>query len=280
MLFDLHSHTNASDGLLSSEELVERAAQKGVDVLAITDHDSVAGLHLAQVAIAQKNLPLRLINGIEISCIWENIEIHIVGLNIDPNAFALQNLIEQQAIRRYERAKNIAHRLAKLQIVDAFEGVQALAVNSSITRAHFARWMVNQGLVKNQQNAFKQYLSKGKRAYVPPNWCSMQEAIDIIHQAKGKAVLAHPNHYELTTKWLKRLLQVFAQANGDAMEVACSQQSIQARCLLANYANQYQLLSSQGSDFHYPSPWIELGRNLYLVKGCTGVWSSWERAME
>ena len=104
----------------------------------------------------------------------------------------------------------------------------------------------------------------------------MDEAVSVIHQAGGKAVLAHPSHYQLTAKWLKRLLQAFVEANGDAMEVAHPQQTVQERRLLADYAAQYQLLGSQGSDFHYSSPWMELGRNLYLPAGCVGIWTTWQ----
>ncbi|STQ74987.1 RNase RNM [Grimontia hollisae] len=275
MLFDLHSHTTASDGRFTPEQLVKRAVDFRVNVLAITDHDTVAGLDEAKAAVARDKLPLHLIDGIEISTVWQNKDIHIVGLNIDPQSPVLQALIAEQAGRRKARAEMIAERLEKQRIPGALEGAQALAGEVPLTRAHFARWMVEQGHVKNMQSVFKKYLTRGNPGYVPPNWCSIEEAVDVIHKAGGQAVLAHPARYKLTAKWLKRLLQAFKEAGGEAMEVAQPQQSPDERRLLGDYAIQYGLAGSQGSDFHYPSPWLELGRNLYLPKGCKEIWESW-----
>jgi predicted metal-dependent phosphoesterase TrpH len=101
----------------------------------------------------------------------------------------------------------------------------------------------------------------------------MDEAVEAIHQAGGVAVLAHPARYQLTAKWLKRLIAAFVEAKGDGMEVAQPQQSQQERRNLADYAIQYKLLASQGSDFHYPSPWMELGRNLWLPAGVEPIWN-------
>ncbi|MFD2180500.1 RNase RNM [Veronia pacifica] len=275
MLFDLHCHTTASDGHLSPEELVERAAKFNVDILAITDHDTLAGLDDARSAIEASKHPITLINGIEISTAWSNFDIHVVGLNVNPDAPELTELVSAQAARRDERSKQIAERLEKNRMPGALEGARALAGDVPLTRAHFARWMVEQGHVKNMQTVFKKYMTRGNPGYVPPNWCTIEEAIDTIHKAGGQAVLAHPGRYKLTAKWLKRLLQAFTEAGGDAMEVAQPQQSPNERRLLADYAIHYGLLASQGSDFHYPSPWSELGRNLYLPKGCQPVWENW-----
>ncbi|WP_315903235.1 RNase RNM [Photobacterium sp. TY1-4] len=276
MLFDLHSHTTASDGRLSPEDLVKRAVTHRVNVLAITDHDTVAGLAPAQQAIDAENLPLTLIKGIEISTLWRNFDIHIVGLNIDPEHPALVSLIAEQAVRREARAALIAERLAKHRMPGALEGAKALAGDATLTRAHFAQWLVAQGYAKNMQAVFKKFLTRNNPGYVPPNWCSIAEAVAAIHAAGGQAVLAHPGRYQFNGKWLKRLLTSFVEANGDAMEVAQPQQAPQERRLLGDYAIEYNLLASQGSDFHYPSPWTELGRNLWLPKGVTEVWQDWQ----
>lgn len=275
MLFDLHSHTTASDGHFTPEMLVKRAVEYRVDVLAITDHDTVAGLAAAKLAIEQETLPLHLINGIEISSVWENKDIHIVGLNIDPNSLALTTLIQAQGEKRYQRAALMATRLEKQGMLGALAGAKILAGDAPLTRSHFARWMVEQGHVKNLQTVFKKYLTRGNPGYVPPNWCTIQEAVNTIHLAGGQAVLAHPGRYQLTAKWLKRLLKDFVDAGGDGMEVAQPQQAPNERRLLADYAIQYGLAGSQGSDFHYPSAWSELGRNLYLPKNCLEIWASW-----
>ncbi|MGF1686450.1 PHP domain-containing protein [Photobacterium japonica] len=275
MLFDLHTHTTASDGRLTPEELVARAVERRVDVLAITDHDTVAGLTAAEAAIAAQNLPITLIKGIEISTLWHNFDIHIVGLQIDPEHPALVTLIEAQATRRAARAELMGERLEKNRMPGALAGAKAIANGATLTRAHFAQWIVEQGYAKNMQAVFKQYLTRNNPGYVPPDWCAIAEAVDVIHQAGGQAVLAHPGRYNMTAKWIKRLLAAFKEADGDAMEVALPQQAPVERRVLGDYAIDFQLLASQGSDFHYPSPWTELGRNLWLPKGVTEVWHEW-----
>jgi len=274
-LYDLHSHTTASDGHLSPQALVARAVEMRVNVLAITDHDSTEGLERAAQAIAEHALPLQLINGVEISTLWENLEIHIVGLRIEPQHPAMQALLAAQASRRIERAQEMGNRLAKARIDGAWEGALRLADGGAVTRAHFARYLVEVGVADNIAQVFKKYLAKGKTGYVPPQWCTIKEAIDAIHQSGGQAVVAHPGRYDLSTKWLKRLLAFFAEQGGDAMEVAQCQQAPQERTQLASLARDYHLLASQGSDFHQPCSWIELGRKLWLPGGVEPVWQSW-----
>ncbi|CRZ89727.1 s-adenosylmethionine tRNA ribosyltransferase [Vibrio cholerae] len=255
--------------------MIDRAVSFEIDVLAITDHDTVAALADARAYIAQQQYPLQLVNGIEISTVWQNKDIHIVGLNIDPNSEALGQLIARQQQRRVERAELIAHRLQKATREGVLEEVQHIADGAPITRAHFAKWLVDNGYATNMQQVFKKYLTRDNPGYVPPNWCSMSEAVSAIHAAGGQAVLAHPGRYDLTAKWLKRLMTAFVEAGGDAMEVAQPQQSPQEKRTLGDYAMEYQLLASQGSDFHYPSPWMELGRNLWLPAGVEPVWKDW-----
>ncbi|CAM3705583.1 RNase RNM [Vibrio aquimaris] len=272
MKIDLHSHTTASDGRLSVSELIDRAIDFDINVLAITDHDTVDGLKHAHHYVDTNQLPITIINGIEISTVWQNKDIHIVGLDIDPESKQLSELIDKQKQHRQVRAELIAERLAKATNDKVYEEVKAIAGEASITRAHFAKWLVDNGYAKTMQQVFKKYLTRNNPGYVPPNWCSINEAVDAIHQAGGLAVLAHPGRYNLTAKWLKRLIGAFVDAGGDAMEVALPQQGQQERRNLADYAIQYNLLASQGSDFHYPSPWTELGRNLWLPSGVEPVW--------
>lgn len=275
MKIDLHSHTTASDGRLSPQDVVDRAVSFDVKALAITDHDTVDGLAPAKQYVAENAIDIKIINGIEISTVWENKDIHIVGLNIDPENPALQALIHEQKQRREVRAELMASRLEKATREGVLEEVKVIADGAPLTRAHFAAWLVDNGYAKTMQQVFKKYLTRNNPGYVPPNWCSMSEAVAAIHAAGGKAVLAHPARYGLTAKWIKRLLAAFVEANGDAMEVAQPQQAQQERRNLADYAIQYKLLASQGSDFHYPSPWMELGRNLWLPSGVEPVWKDW-----
>lgn len=274
-LYDLHSHTTASDGYLTPSQLVQRAVEMRVGVLAITDHDTTEGLAEAAATIDAFTLPLQLVNGVEISTQWENHEIHIVGLGIEITHPALRQLLVEQTLRRQERAREIGVRLAKARIPDAYAGAQKLAGDGAVTRGHFARHLVQVGVADNLSQVFKKYLAKGKTGYVPPQWCTIEQAIDVIHQSGGQAVIAHPGRYDLTAKWLKRLLAYFAENGGDAMEVAQCQQAPHERALLAKYAQDHQLMASQGSDFHQPCSWIELGRKLWLPGGVEPVWRDW-----
>ncbi|MCH5362616.1 5'-3' exoribonuclease [Escherichia fergusonii] len=277
VIYDLHSHTTASDGCLTPEALVHRAVEMRVGTLAITDHDTTAAIAPAREEISRSGLALNLIPGVEISTVWENHEIHIVGLNIDITHPLMCEFLAQQTERRNQRAKLIAERLEKAQIPGALEGAQRLAQGGAVTRGHFARFLVECGKASSIADVFKKYLARAKTGYVPPQWCTIEQAIDVIHHSGGKAVLAHPGRYNLSAKWLKRLVAHFAEHHGDAMEVAQCQQSPNERTQLATLARQHHLWASQGSDFHQPCPWIELGRKLWLPAGVEGVWQLWEQ---
>ena len=275
MLIDLHSHTKASDGQLTPKELVVRAANRQVNMLAITDHDTVDGLAEAQQTIIDNKLKLTLINGIEITSNWFNHEIHVVGVNIDPAHSGLSDLIKLQKEKRETRAVEMGARLAKAKIPDVYEGAKALAGEGAITRAHFARYLVDIGVAPTFQKVFDKYLSRGNTGYVPHDWVGLEYAIKAIHQAGGQAILAHPNGYGLSNKWMRRLLTEFKQLNGDAMEVAMGQQSPQMRLQLAIWSNEYKLLASQGSDFHFVGRWRDLGKALHLPETVNPVWADW-----
>ncbi|MGT8067842.1 RNase RNM [Escherichia coli] len=277
VIYDLHSHTTASDGCLTPEALVHRAVEMRVGTLAITDHDTTAAIAPAREEISRSGLALNLIPGVEISTVWENHEIHIVGLNIDITHPLMCEFLAQQTERRNQRAQLIAERLEKAQIPGALEGAQRLAQGGAVTRGHFARFLVECDKASSMADVFKKYLARGKTGYVPPQWCTIEQAIDVIHHSGGKAVLAHPGRYNLSAKWLKRLVAHFAEHHGDAMEVAQCQQSPNERTQLATLARQHHLWASQGSDFHQPCPWIELGRKLWLPAGVEGVWQLWEQ---
>lgn len=279
VIYDLHSHTTASDGCLTPEALVHRAVEMRVGTLAITDHDTTAAIAPAREEISRSGLALNLIPGVEISTVWENHEIHIVGLNIDITHPLMCEFLAQQTERRNQRAQLIAERLEKAQIPGALEGAQQLAQGGAVTRGHFARFLVECGKASSMADVFKKYLARGKTGYVPPQWCTIEQAIDVIHHSGGKAVLAHPGRYNLSAKWLKRLVAHFAEHHGDAMEVAQCQQSPNERTQLATLARQHHLWASQGSDFHQPCPWIELGRKLWLPAGVEGVWQLWEQPL-
>ncbi|GJJ79365.1 PHP domain-containing protein [Pasteurella canis] len=268
-IYDLHCHSTASDGVLSPTDVVNRAAQKGVNVLALTDHDTVSGISEAKKAACQQGITF--INGVEISTLWENRAIHIVGLGFDETSEKLTALLTQQAVLRHQRAIEIGEKLAKVGVENAFEEAKKLATGE-VTRAHYARLLVQLGKVANENQAFKKYLSQGKSCYVKSQWCDIPTAIDIIHQSGGLAVLAHPLRYTMTTKWLKKLIADFKLWGGDALEVAGCGQTKEQRLLLARWAKENKLLSSVGSDFHFPCGWIELGKSLQLPDDCLPIW--------
>ncbi|XQW83698.1 RNase RNM [Thalassotalea piscium] len=272
---DLHSHTQCSDGGLTPQQLIDRAVNFQLDVLAITDHDTTAALDIAKNYILDKKLPITLIDGIEISTAWHGFEIHIVGLNIDANSPQLMALVKQQQQAREQRALSIGEKLVKCGFSDIYEQAKALAGEGSITRAHFAKVLYNQGHVSTMQGAFDKYIGKGKRAFVKPTWCSIETAVDVIHQAGGSAVIAHPIRYDMTAKWLRRLIIQFKEALGDGLEVVLPQMNNEQRQRMLNYCLEYDLHASLGSDFHYPSKWSDLGKNLILPENCKPIWQQW-----
>ncbi|TPH12567.1 RNase RNM [Litorilituus lipolyticus] len=272
---DLHSHTHCSDGELSPEALIDRAWNYQIDVLAITDHDTTQGLDIADAYIEEKNVPLKLIHGIEISTAWHGFEIHIVGLNIDKNDATLRQLIAEQQQARVNRAKQIGEKLVKCGFADVYEKALLLAGKGSITRAHFAKVLYQQGHVSTMQKAFDKYIGKGQRAFVKPNWCTIERAIEVIHQAGGTAVMAHPIRYDLSAKWLRRLIVQFKDGHGDGLEIVLPQMNQQQRQTMLNYCLEYNLLASLGSDFHRPNKWSDLGRHLTLPDGAIPIWKQW-----
>ena len=141
-----------------------------------------------------------------------------------------------------------------------------------MTRAHYGRFLLEQEYVRNIEHAFKKYLGQGKPAYVKPMWCEMQKAIDIVHQAGGVISIAHPLRYKMTGRWVRRLIEDFKQAGGDGIEVAGCGQTPDQRQLITRWAKEFDLYASGGSDFHYPTGWIELGRGLTLPQECKPIW--------
>lgn len=272
---DLHSHTRFSDGHLTPTELIFRAHQMQVDVLAITDHDTLAGLEEAHVCQGQQKRPLTIIDGVEISTRWHGFDIHIVGLNVDRQSSSLIEQLSAQSEIRAARAEKIAAKLEKCGFPDTLAQAKALAGVGQVTRAHFARVLINHHGVTNMDAAFRKYLGKGKRAEVKAQWPDIQDAVRWIQAAGGQAVLAHPAHYDMTTKWLRRLVSEFAEAGGDAMEVAFPGLQPTKQQLLVDIAHEHGLLGSAGSDFHFPSRWTELGRNLTIDTRLTPVWHQW-----
>lgn len=272
--FDLHAHSNVSDGLLSPTDLVAYAAKQGVDVLALTDHDDVSGLAEAQAAAAAHNIAF--INGVEISVTWKKRTLHIVGLNIDPDNVALKNALALVRIARDKRAQQMGEGLAKAGIADAYQGAKRIAQQSIITRVHFARYLVEQGLVKDSKSVFKKYLVKGKPGFVEHQWMDLEQALGLIIQSGGTAVIAHPGRYDLGSVNMLQLLHEFRAYGGVAIEVVTSSHTPPQYQQFAKLAHQFSLKSSQGSDYHGKGlSFMEMGRLADLPAGCVPVWQDW-----
>ncbi len=273
MLYDLHTHSHCSDGKLSPEELVALAKMNKVDVLALTDHDTVAGVSAAKAAAGDD---LTIIPGIEVSSLWAGRSIHIVGLQIDIDSPDLQQAVAQQSDLRLERAKTIALRLEKVGIKNAWEGAQTYAKGAAIGRPHFAQHIISEGYATNFAQAFKRYLGAGKVGDVKSQWPSINSVIEWINAAGGIAILAHPDKYGLTRTKLYSLLEEFSAAGGKAIEVVSGHQTLAVTQKLHRAAIDFSLLASCGSDFHSPdNRWQSPGIMSPLPKKCQAVWDFW-----
>ena len=269
--YDLHCHSTASDGALTPAEVVQRAAEFGVTALALTDHDTTAGLAEAQQQA--DSVGLHLIPGIELSCNWQNKCLHVVGLGIDPSYAPLANATHLLQSTRLERAEKIAFKLEQKRIPGAMLAVKKAAGEGMITRSHFADFLLSQNHVATQQEAFDRYLAKGKSAYVSTTWAELEVAINWITESGGVAVLAHPMRYKLTANWMNRLLAVFKEAGGQGIEVITSRMNPDELRRVADFAKRFDLAGSVGSDFHNPAnPWVELGRLPALPTHIKPVW--------
>ena len=269
MIFDLHSHTWFSDGALGVQELASRAAEKGVGVLSITDHDTIDAYH----GVTSPDMPLKVVAGIELSTQWGSAGIHVLGLNIDLDSDAIRSAARIQSQIRLERAMRISENLEKKGIKDAYAGAKSLSRGGYIGRPHFAQYLIDIGKADSMRTAFKKYMGDGKAGDVKKHWTELSQIIRWIRDANGVAVLAHPLKYKLTRTRLKRLLDNFIAAGGQGMEVISGQQTPQQTSDLAQLCAQYGLLASCGSDFHEPGkPWAELGAFAPLPASVVPVW--------
>lgn len=277
---DLHAHSTASDGVLSPTDVVRRARRQGVEVLALTDHDTTAGLAEAHAAARERGM--RLVPGVEVSVTWRSGTVHIVGLMIDAQDARLQAGLAQLRRHREGRAEQIDRRLARAGIPNALAGARELAGTAAVTRTHFARHLLRAGHASNMREVFQRFLGRGKPGFVSGTWCTLDEAVGWIRGAGGHAVIAHPTRYKFTATRLRRLFDDFRECGGTAIEVVSGAQGHGEVLQLAEYAQRYEFLGSQGSDFHAPdTPWAELGRFRSLPPGCAPVWgdASWQRRL-
>ncbi len=278
MLVDFHTHSSASDGALSPRDLLQRARQAGVTQFAITDHDTLAGCRAALCGYNPGAGETRLVAGVELSCVWSGVTVHVVGLGIDLDNPELNAGVESLQQARLLRADKIAQRLEKLGYANALAGARAEAGSSQLGRPHFARWMVAQGHVKDANEAFKKYLGAGKCGDVKAYWPQLAAVTGWIVTAGGTAVLAHPLKYKLTRMKLRRLVRDFVAAGGTALEVLSGRQAVDQTRMMQLLATEFGLLASVGSDFHRDSPWHPGIGVEAQVGACRGVWEQLQEA--
>lgn len=281
VIYDLHSHTTYSDGKLSPEELILRAKARGVSVLAVTDHDTIAGVQNAATAARKEGLGL--VSGIEFSCRWNNTVVHILGFCLDVESSVLLNAVAAQEVARETRAVTISDKLAKLGFADTLSAAKTLASDGVVGRPHFAQHLVNIGAVKDMASAFKRYLGTGKPADAKFIWPPMADIIGWIQRSGGIAVLAHPAKYDLTRTKMCRLIDDFMAQGGEGIEVVNGYQDPRVTQDLAKICVQKEALASCGSDFHVPDlAWQEVGRFEPLPAILTPVWQSqkWRQIVE
>lgn len=274
-VYDLHCHSTFSDGTLTPPQVVARAKFRGVDVLALTDHDEVAGLEAAKAAAIEHGI--EFVCGVEVSTNWRDVTLHIVGLNINPTHESIVNGIGSIRSGRTDRAKRMAEELRLVGIERAYEGALNYVTNPNlVSRTHFARYLADAGYVRDTKEAFRQYLTPGNPGYVEHEWASVPDAVRWIHEAGGVAVLAHPGRYKVgDNAGLRAMLQDFKDAGGDAIEVLTSSHSPQQFAEFAMYCRQFDFLASVGSDFHSPTEsHCDFGDLPLLSPSLKPVWSA------
>jgi predicted metal-dependent phosphoesterase TrpH len=271
---DLHCHSDRSDGSLAPRALVDRAAERGVRVLGLTDHDTLDGVDEAQAAA--KRHGTSLIPGVEISVSWSGRTLHVLGLDVDPASTALQEGLRSIRQGRLQRAELIGQRLAAAGIAGCLRGAFEHARNPElIGRTHFARHLIAAGVASDVKTAFRRFLAEGKPGYVRHRWASLQDALHWIGAAGGVGVLAHPLRYGLRAARLRALLQEFRSLGGGAIEVVTAGVQTDQALQLGRLAAESGLLASSGSDFHGADGWAELGALPALPALCEPVWQHW-----
>jgi 3',5'-nucleoside bisphosphate phosphatase len=266
---DLHTHSNCSDGVLAPAALVALAAQRQVDLLALTDHDTATGCDAARAACQLHGIGF--VPGVELSCQWRGREIHIIGLDLDTaHAPFIAHCAAVLQLRR-QRIGAIAERLSRAGLPGDELAAEALAA-AAPTRAHLARGLCSRGLAASVQAAFDRWLKRGQPGYVAAGWPALATAVHCIVAAGGAPVLAHPHRYPLSNGVLRELLDDFKAAGGVALEVSLAGMGPAAADRLAALARRFNLAGSIGSDFHEPGlPWRPLGRFAKLPDGITPI---------
>lgn len=247
-LVDLHVHTTASDGSLSPREVVRAAREAGVVTLAVTDHDTVAGL--PEAIQAAKDDSLDLLTGLEISVDWPGTTMHILAYGFRPDDPALLRTLERFRDFRRDRNVRLLARLAELGMPLEWDAVAAHAGGETVSRMHVARAMVDAGYVASSEAAFRRWLARGSPGYVERQRATPQEAIAIIRNAGGLAVLAHPRQMQRPFAEIRAIVEQLVGWGLEGMEVIHPDHSADDVRMFGLMAERQGLIVTGGTDFH------------------------------
>ncbi len=246
---DLHAHTTASDGDQSPTQLVEAAAAAGLTTLAVTDHDTTAGLAEAMAAGARRGI--EIVPGIELSAEIEVGQCHILGLFIDPENVALNDRLREVIENRDKRNARIVEKMQReLHFDITLDEVEAESGGQVVARPHFAKVLLRKGYVTSMQQAFDEYLGKGAKAYVERDRLTPEECIALIHGAGGLAILAHPNNLKRDENGTEAEILRLAALGLDGIEARYNRHTPEENARYLSLAARHNLLTSGGSDFH------------------------------
>lgn len=286
---DMHCHSTRSDGTFSPSEVVQKAHEKGVKVLSLSDHDTVLGILEARQTA--ENLGMTLIHGVEISCrhrvmggyskkpAQNEKVIHVLGYGFS-DIETMHNKLAAIQANRETRGYAMCERVAstfKRPMDEIWQAVlvQAKGNPQAVGRTHIAKVMADLGLVSDVQKAFTGYLADHKPCYVALDGLSLKDCINLIHDCGGKASLAHATRYNLTANKVRKLIADFASSGGDAVELPASNEPTSTRHMVDRVIKEHGLKVSIGSDFHGTTmPWRVLGGVPKLHEGQVGIWET------
>jgi len=269
---DLHTHSTASDGTLSPSGLVKEALNKGLKAIALTDHDTVSGL--PEAFAASEGTSLTIIPGVEISSRLGVKDIHILGYYINNGDDVFLSRLKDLVERRTRRNLKVIDRMNRDGIAVSMDALKAYNPDTVVTRAHFARYLADNGYVRDKKQAFKEYLGVGCPYYIPRDPISPERAVDIIKDNGGLAYLAHPGIYKLEDDRFASLLNSLISRGLDGIEVYYSTHTEEETAGFLRVAREYHLAISGGSDFHGSNkPDIELGSGKNNLELPESLWT-------
>ena len=265
MKCDLHLHTTCSDGSLSPQEIVVLAKEKGLQLIAITDHDTTKGVNIAQLEGIKQGV--KVVSGIEVSTLSGSKEVHVLGFNLDTTTPQFAQDLNRLSQMRNNRNKQLVAKLKKHGIEINLDEIQAKG--KSIGRADIAREMVNKGYCKDVPEAFENYIGNGKKCYVQVKRMSTIEAVEFIAKHKGVSVLAHPKNLHLTHDTFEKFLQSLVKAGLNGIEADYFTHTTAERKFYNQMAKKYNLIVTGGSDFHSNTYGVAIGKKYFLPNANT-----------